>query len=112
DLAAGSVIEVLLGGADNAHGVRRLWKALRHDTPFNAETAERHRIAADGPPLVQVFKTVHAGHTGKLSHARIWRGTIKDGVTIGGSRLGGIYHVAGGELAKGAEAQAGELVAL
>ena len=36
DLAAGAVIEVLLGSADNAHGVRRLWKALRHDTPFGA----------------------------------------------------------------------------
>jgi len=112
DLAAGSVIEVLLGGADNAHGVRRLWKALRHDTTFNAETAERHRIAADGPPLVQVFKTVHAGHTGKLSYARIWRGAIKDGVTVGGSRLGGIYRLVGGDLTKGAEAQAGDLVAL
>ena len=33
DLLAGSVIEVLLGSADNANGVRRLWKALRHDAP-------------------------------------------------------------------------------
>jgi elongation factor G len=112
DLAAGSVIEVLLGGADNAHGVRRLWKALRHDTPFCAESAERHEIAAEGPPLAQVFKTVHAGHTGKLSYARVWRGAIKDGATLGGSRLGGIYHFAGGELTKRAEAEAGDLVAL
>jgi elongation factor G len=112
DLAAGSVIEVLLGGADNAHGVRRLWKALRHDTPFNTETAERNSVATDGPPLAQVFKTVHAGHTGKLSYARIWRGAIKDGATLGANRLGGIYHVAGGDLVKGAEANAGELVAL
>ena len=74
DLAAGAVIEVLLGSAENANGVRRLWKALRHDTPFVAETAERKGIAADGPPLAQVFKTVHAGHTGKLSYARVWRG--------------------------------------
>ena len=70
------------------------------------------RIAADGPPLAQVFKTVHAGHTGKLSYARIWRGAIKDGATLGGTRLGGIYHFAGGELAKCAEAMAGDLVAL
>jgi elongation factor G len=112
DLAAGSVIQVLLGGADHAHGVRRLWKALRHDTPFIAETTERHDIATDGPPLAQVFKTVHAGHTGKLSYARIWRGPVKDGVTLGGSRLGGIYHVMGGDLAKCPEAVTGELVAL
>jgi elongation factor G len=111
DLTAGAVIGVLLGGADNAHGVRRLWKALRHDTPFNAETIERHQIAAEGPPLAQVYKTVHAGHTGKLSYSRIWRGAIRDGVTLGGSRLGGIYHVGGGDLAKCPEAAAGELVA-
>ena len=112
DLAGGSVIEVLLGGADHAHGVRRLWKALRHDTPFNAETAERHGIVTEGAPLAHVFKTVHAGHTGKLSYARVWRGVIKDGATLGGSRLGGIYHTNGGELVKCAEALAGELVAL
>ncbi len=112
DLAAGAVIEVLLGGADNAYGVRRLWKALRHDTPFIAETNERHGVAADGPPVTQVYKTVHAGHTGKLSYSRIWRGAIKDGVTLGGSRLGGIYRVVGGDLVKCTEAVAGEVVAL
>ncbi|HSU05746.1 MAG TPA: elongation factor G [Acetobacteraceae bacterium] len=112
DLAAGNVIEVLLGSADHAGGIRRLWKALRHDTPMAAETAERHGVANDGPPLAQVFKTVHAGHTGKLSYARIWRGTIKDGVSLGGSRLGGIYHWVNGDLTKVPEAQAGDLVAL
>jgi elongation factor G len=111
DLAAGDVIEVLLGSAENANGVRRLWKALRHDTPFVAETAERKGIDADGPPLAQIFKTVHAGHTGKLSYARVWRGVIKDGATLGGSRLGGIYHFAGGDLTKCAEAVAGDIVA-
>ncbi len=112
DLAAGAVIEVLLGAAESAGGVRRLWKALRHDTPAPRETAARRAIDADGPPLAQVFKTVHAGHTGKLSYARIWRGTIKDGVTLGSTRLGGIYRLPGGELAKVAEAAEGDLVAL
>ncbi len=111
DLTAGNVIEVLLGAADQAGGIRRLWKALRHDTPVAVETAERHGIDADGPPLAQIFKTVHAGHTGKLSYARVWRGAIKDGVTLGGSRLGGIYRWTGGDPAKISEAQAGDLVA-
>jgi elongation factor G len=111
DLAAGDVIEVLLGSADNAGGVRRLWKALRHDTPFARETAERKGIAEDGAPLAQVFKTQHAGHTGKLSYARIWRGAIKDGATLGGSRLGGIYQFQGGELSKRPEAVEGDVVA-
>ncbi|MGC1408782.1 MAG: elongation factor G [Acetobacteraceae bacterium] len=112
DLAAGAVIQVLLGAAENSGGVRRLWKALRHDTPMTQETAGRKAIETDGPPLAQIFKTVHAGHTGKLSYARIWRGTIKDGVTLGGTRLGGIYRMPGGELAKIAEAVEGDLVAL
>ncbi len=112
DLAAGNVIEVLLGAAESAGGVRRLWKTLRHDAPDAAETAARRDIAADGAPLAQVFKTVHAGHTGKLSYARLWRGAIKDGASLNGTRLGAIYQTVGGELAKVGEATAGELVAL
>jgi len=112
DLAAGAVVEVLLGSAENSGGVRRLWKALRHDAPMAKETAERKGIDADGPPIAQIFKTVHAGHTGKLSYARVWRGTIKDGTTLGGTRLGGIYRMPGGELAKVGEAIEGDVVAL
>ena len=77
-----------------------------------AETAERKGIETDGPPLAQEFKTVHAGHTGKLSYARIWRGQIKDGATLGGTRLGGIYRMPGGELSKIPEVAEGEIVAL
>jgi elongation factor G len=103
---------VLLGSAENSGGVRRLWKALRHDAPMAKETAERKGIDADGPPIAQIFKTVHAGHTGKLSYARVWRGTIKDGATLGSTRLGGIYRMPGGELAKVGEAIEGDVVAL
>ena len=112
DLLAGSVIEVLLGSAENANGIRRLWKTLRHDTPGAIETTERKGIGTEGPPLLQVFKTCYAGHTGKLSYARIWRGTVKDGVMLGGTRLGGIHRFPSGELSKTPDAQAGEIVAL
>jgi elongation factor G len=112
DLAAGAVVEVLLGSAENSGGVRRLWKALRHDAPMARETAERKGIDADGPPIAQILKTVHAGHTGKLSYARVWRGAIKDGATLGSTRLGGIYRMPGGELAKVGEAIEGDVVAL
>ncbi|MGE4044445.1 MAG: elongation factor G [Acetobacteraceae bacterium] len=111
DLLAGAVIEVLLGSADNANGVRRLWKALRHDTPEAQETADRKAIEAEGPPVAQVFKTAYAGHTGKLSYARIWRGEIKDGAVLGGTRLGGIYHTNGSDLSKVPTAVEGEVVA-
>ena len=113
DLLAGSIIEVLVGSAENANGVRRLWKALRHDTPEAAETAERKGIDGEGAPLAQVFKTAYAGHTGKLSYARVWRGEIKDGATLNGTRLGGIYHMNNGaDLTKMPDAAAGDVVAL
>jgi elongation factor G len=112
DLHDGSVIEVLLGAADHASGVRRLWKTLRHDTPHAGDTADRHAIRADGPALAEVFKTAYAGHTGKLSYARIWRGSIKDGATLGGTRLGGIYRFINGDLTKVPETGVGEIVAL
>ena len=112
DLVAGAVIEVMLGAGEASHGVRRLWKALRHDTPTGAETCDRKMIEAEGPPLAQIFRTEYAGHTGKLSYARIWRGEIKDGVTLGGTRLGGIYHFVGGELSKSPACVAGDIVAL
>src|ERR1700722_11176783 len=107
-----SVIDVLLGAGEAAHGVRRLSKALRHEAPGAAETADRKGVDTEGPPLAQVFRTEYAGHTGKLSYARIWRGEIKDGVTLGGTRLGGIYHFAGGELSKSPACVAGDIVAL
>ena len=111
DLCDGAVIEVLVGAAEHANGVRRLWKTLRHDAPEPGETATRRAVSADGAALAQVFKTAYAGHTGKLSYARIWRGTIADGAQLRGTRLGGIYHYNGGELTKVSVAQQGDIVA-
>jgi elongation factor G len=112
DLLNGAVIEVLVGAAEHANGVRRLWKALRHDTPDPAETAERLGIIPGGAARAQVFKTVYAGHTGKLSYARIWSGTITDGAQLGGTRLGGIYRTVNGDLTKVPDAKQGDIVAL
>ena len=125
DLAADAVVEVLLGAAEHGHGVRRLWKALRHDTPSAGATALRHGIAPDGDVLAQIFKTSHAGHAGKLSLARVWRGTVRDAMSLAilgagsgassgkaGQRVGGIHWMPNGEPAKLAQAEAGELVGL
>ncbi len=112
DQVSGTVVEMLLGSAESDSGVRRLWKALRHDTPEAERTAARRGIAPDGEPLAQVFRTTHAGHAGKLSYARIWRGPVRDGASLGGARVGGVYRMQGGESAKVPEAASGELVAL
>ncbi len=112
DVVAGALDPVLIGAAERRHGILRLWKALRHDVPTPEETAARRGIAPEGEPLLQVFRTLHAGHGGKLSFARIWRGAVKDGATLNGARIGGITRFPGGEPAKVPEAGPGEIVAL
>ncbi|MGB8840771.1 MAG: elongation factor G [Aliidongia sp.] len=112
DQASDAIVEVLIGSADRGGGVRRLWKALRHDAPDPLATSAQRRIDPSGEALVQIFKTVHAAHTGKLSYGRVWRGTVRDGTSLGGVRIGGLYRLPGGELVKIAEAESGELVAL
>ena len=112
DLAADAVVEVLLGAAETDNGIQRLWKTLRHDAPEAAATAARLGIGAGGDAVIQVFKTVYAGHTGKLSFSRILRGPLKDGAMLGGVRLGGIYRYPGADSVKVPQAEAGEVVAL
>jgi elongation factor G len=115
DQCCGSIVQVLIGAAAQGFGILRLWKALRHDVPNAWETAHRHGIAVSDQPLVQMFKTVHAGqaaYTGKLSLSRIWRGTLTDGGNLNGSRIGGLYHIVGGEPLRVSSANAGELVAI
>lgn len=111
-LAADATVAVLLGTAEHDGGVRRLWKALRHDTPQASETAARLGIAPEGEVLAQVFKTDQSGRSGRLSYARIWRGPVKDGMTLNGTRLGGITVFPGSEAVKLPQAREGEIVGL
>ncbi|MGH7047799.1 MAG: elongation factor G [Stellaceae bacterium] len=111
-LKGAQVVPVFLGSGLADHGVRRLWKALRHETPALQETAARLGIAAEGEPLAQIIKTFHLPHTGKLSLARVWRGTITEGMVLNGTRVAGLLRVTGGQHEKLAAAQAGEVVGL
>ena len=112
DLRNDLIVPVFLGSAEHANGVTRLLKALRHEGPDPARTAERLGIPTSDPFTATVFKTLHQSHTGRLSIARIWQGQIEDGMTLDGERLSGLYHLMGGETQKIAKAGAGELVAL
>ena len=53
ETAEGLVVPVMLGSATQEHGVRRLLKALRHDTPAPAVSAERLGISG---AVIEVFK--------------------------------------------------------
>ncbi len=112
NLAKDKIVPVFMGAAGNDHGVRRLLKALRHEVPGVNGTAQRLGVKPGGGPLLRVFKTLHQLHAGKLSFARVMRGTVKDNSTLGQDRIGGIYRMKGSDQAKQAEASAGEVVAL
>ena len=112
DLQNNYIVPVFFGSAEQDNGIRRVLKALRHEGPEASVTAERLGIEADGGPLAQVFKTVHAGHAGKMSFARVWRGEITDSMTLNGERVGGLHRVVGQKHDKLTKAAAGDIVAL
>jgi elongation factor G len=112
DLSGDLIVPVFLGSALADHGVRRLWKALRHETPNVAETAMRLGIEQGTDVVAQVIKTYYPPHTGKLSLARVWSGEIHDGMSLSGVRVGGILRLTGANSEKLSVAGPGDVVAL
>jgi elongation factor G len=117
ELRAGQICPVFIGSAEHGNGVSRLMKALRHEAPGLAETCDRLGLDGSGDAVVQVMKTVHTPHGGKLSVSRVLAGKVVDGATLFASdgssdRVSGIYRLVGKDQQKKAEAVAGETVAL
>ena len=112
EFGAQKIAPVLLGAGDRENGVRRLLKALRHDTPFVEETAKRRDLPSNGAAMAECFKVLHQAHAGKLSLCRVWSGTISEGQSLGGQRVGSLFRPFGQRLDKVGEAKAGEIVAL
>ena len=117
DLRDGLVIPVMIGTAERGHGVLRLLKAIRHDAPDVEDTRRRLGIADGSAAIVQVMKTVHTTHGGKLSISRVLAGTVADGGELfatgaDGAKVSGIYRMLGKEQTRQASARAGETVAL
>jgi elongation factor G len=111
-LGADQVVPVFMGVADRDMGVRRLLEALVRETPPPAVTAARIGVDPSGDTLVQVLKNYHLPHAGKLCLARVWAGEVKDGMTLGGMRIGGVYRMFGGQHNNVPSAGAGEIVGL
>jgi elongation factor G len=117
ELREGQICPVLLGCATRENGVLRLMKALRHEAPGVAETAQRLGVADDKTALAYVMKTTHLQHGGKLSLTRILRGQIADGDTVlssggGNGRVSGIAAPSSAADSKRTSAATGETVAL
>ncbi len=115
DLRDGSVVPVFIGAAENGNGITRLLKAIRHDGPDLAATAMRLGIK-NSSVLVNVIKTIHTSHAGKLSVARVLAGSVQDGVELAGSdgagKVSGLFSMLGKDVKKVAAAAAGDTVAL
>lgn len=111
-LQEGSVVPVFFGSAEHGNGVRRLLKALRHEAPGAAVTAERLGEPTSGEAAARVFKTVHAGHAGKLSFARVWTGEITDGMATSQGRVSGLQTALGQRMDKVTKGGMGSVVAI
>ena len=106
------VAPVLLGSALHGHGVTRLFKLLRHEAPDVSIAAERIGINGTGNNVASVIRTMHVPHTGKISVTRLWKGALKDGDSINGGRLSGMFSLNGEQRNKHTKAEAGDIVGL
>ena len=71
ELREGLVCPVLMGTATRTNGVLRLLKALRHESPGIAETAQRLGVKSNGDAVGYVLKTLNTSHGGRLSIVRM-----------------------------------------
>jgi elongation factor G len=115
ELREGAICPVLIGSALRTNGVLRLLKALRHEAPGAARTAERLGVAK-GEAVAQVVKTWHTTHGGKLSLARVFGGEIGEGMNVLGAggesaRVSGVFKPFGANFEKRGPAGAGETAA-
>jgi elongation factor G len=106
-------VSVLFGSAISSWGVRRLLKALRHETPPPQRAADRLGVT---DPALYVFKIVH-GSIGRLAMARVLGGRIAEGSdlkTSGGehARVGSLFQVQGEKTQKIGEGRDGDVVAV
>jgi elongation factor G len=114
DMNEGLITPVFFGSALNGFGIRRLLKALRHETPAPERAAARLGVEGVG---AYVLKTAYAGQAGKLAYARVFGGKLADGADLtlpGGerSRAGGLFAVHGAGLRKLPAAEEGEVAAI
>ena len=116
DLREGLLVPVLIGSAERGNGITRLLKALRHEAPGVAATRHRLGIADNGPPLAHTIRTIHTAHGGKLSLARVLRGSFSDGMTVISSqgaeeRIAGLSRLMGATASKQPKAEEGDTLA-
>jgi elongation factor G len=108
------ITPVFLGSTAHGYGIRRLLKALRHDTPEPKYAAERLGLTGPG---AYVMKISHAGQAGKLAYSRVFGGPLQDSDQItmsdgSSQRPGALFAVSGGQTRKISSAVEGDVVAI
>lgn len=115
ELRAGQVAPLFIGSAERGAGVTRLLKSLRHEAPGIEATRARLGVAQQGPALARILRTIHTSHGGKLSIARVLRGSFADGQMIvssgGEDRISGLARLLGAAQTKQTEAREGDALA-
>ncbi|MGE3143398.1 MAG: elongation factor G [Hyphomonadaceae bacterium] len=114
EVREGLITPVFFGSALNGFGMRRLLKALRHETP--APQAAALRLGIDAPAAL-TLKVSYAGQAGKLAYARLFNTTLADGADIvladgATRRASGLQGLNGAGLKKAQQAAEGEIIAL
>ena len=117
EMREGQICPVFIGSAEHGNGMMRLMKALRHEAPAIDSTVDRLGLSDADGAVLQVMKTIHTPHGGKMSVARVLAGKISDGTTVYNaegedSRISGLYTILGQQANKCSEAALGETVAL
>ncbi|MBO9517455.1 MAG: elongation factor G [Porphyrobacter sp.] len=114
ETAEGLVVPVMFGSAINGFGVRRLLKALRHDTPPASATAERLLIEG---PVIEVFKVSNETAVGRLSLARIFGKPLNEGTELNssagdGHRAGALFGIHGSNTVRLKKGEPGDVVGI
>jgi elongation factor G len=114
ELGADLIVPVFFGVAEQDYGVRPLLDALVKEAPAPALKAERRGLTPSdqNETIVQVLKTYFTQQGGRLSLARIWQGTLTEGMALNGIRPWGIYRLLGQQQQPLQVAVEGEIVAI
>jgi elongation factor G len=115
EVQAGVIAPLFFGSAQRGAGVTRLLKALRHEAPGVAATRARLGLSEKGAPLARILRTMHTAHGGKLSLARVLRGSFVDGQSAlspgGEEKISGLSRLLAGAPSKRSEAAEGDTLA-
>lgn len=116
EMQDGLICPVFFGSAEHGNGVGRLLKALRHEVP-GVDRLRTRLLQDQAGQALQVIKTLHTQHGGKVSVARVLDGEVTDGqsLNVNGAedvKISGLFSLFGQQVNKISSVAAGDLIGL